>query len=109
MIANIIMLLIRPLYLQHSLSHGQPVTFTMAQCYYGKVWPHKLATVGKIKKYHVVSNVSLDRYKINEVLNEMEVIASEGDVDILQRVCAVVSARAARLAAAGVVAIAKVT
>lgn len=52
---------------------------------------------------------SLDRYKINEVLNEMEVIASEGDVDILQRVCAVVSVRAARLAAAGVVAIAKKT
>mgnify|MGYP000368023630 CR=1 FL=1 len=64
---------------------------------------------GENKKYYVVSNVSLDRYKINEVLNEMEVIASEGDVDILQRVCAVVSVRAARLAAAGVVAIAKVT
>ncbi|KAK2572234.1 Hexokinase HKDC1 [Acropora cervicornis] len=52
---------------------------------------------------------SLDRYKINEVLNEMRVIASERDVDILQRVCAVVSVRAARLAAAGVVAIAKKT
>lgn len=64
----------------------------------------------KIKKISFCFNiVSLDRYKINEVLNEMQVIASEWDVDILQRVCTAVSVRAARLAAAGVVAIVKVT
>lgn len=51
---------------------------------------------------------SHDRYKIDEVLNEMGVTASESDVDILKRVCAAVSLRAARLSAAGVAAIVKV-
>ncbi|XP_068708853.1 hexokinase-4-like [Montipora foliosa] len=52
---------------------------------------------------------SHDRYKISEVLNEMEVTATEWDIDILQRVCAAVSVRAARLAAAGIVALVKKT
>lgn len=38
----------------------------------------------------------------------MGVTASESDVDILKRVCAAVSLRAARLSAAGVAAIVKV-
>ena len=38
----------------------------------------------------------------------MEVAASESDIEVLQRVCAAVSIRAARLAAAGVAAIVKV-
>ena len=56
--------------------------------------------------FHLISH---DRYKISEVLNEMEVTATEWDIDILQRVCAAVSVRAARLAAAGIVALVKVT
>ena len=56
--------------------------------------------------FHLISH---DRYKISEVLKEMEVTATEWDIDILQRVCAAVSVRAARLAAAGIVALVKVT
>lgn len=38
----------------------------------------------------------------------MDVKASDSDIEILQRVCAAVSIRAARLAAAGIAAIVKV-
>ena len=41
-------------------------------------------------------------------MNEMGVDASESDIEILKQVCAAVSIRAARLAAAGIAAIIKV-
>ncbi|PFX32387.1 Glucokinase [Stylophora pistillata] len=59
-----------------------------------------------------VSDVeSHERHKIEEVLKEMEVEkqTSESDIEILQRVCAALSIRAARLAAAGVATIVKKT
>ena len=52
---------------------------------------------------------SHDRYKIDQVINEMGVNASESDIEILKQVCAAVSIRAARLAAAGIAAIIKVS
>ena len=53
---------------------------------------------------------SHQRHKIDEVLKEMgvEKQTSESDIEVLQRVCAAVSIRAARLAAAGIASIAKV-
>ena len=51
---------------------------------------------------------SHDGYKIDQVMNEMGVNASESDTEILKQVCAAVSIRAARLAAAGIAAIIKV-
>ena len=51
---------------------------------------------------------SHDGYKIDQVMNEMGVNASESDIEILKQVCAAVSIRAARLAAAGIAAIIKV-
>ena len=51
---------------------------------------------------------SHERYKIDEVLNEMKVNASETDIEILKQVCAAVSKRAARLAAGGLATIVKV-
>lgn len=51
---------------------------------------------------------SHERYKIDEVLNEMKLNASESDIEILQQVCAAVSKRAARLAAGGLATIVKV-
>ena len=51
---------------------------------------------------------SHERYKIDGVLTEMKVKASEADIEILQQVCAAVSIRAARLAAAGLATIIKV-
>ena len=52
---------------------------------------------------------SHERYKIDEVLNEMKLNASESDIEILKQVCAAVSRRAARLAAAGIATIVKVS
>lgn len=52
---------------------------------------------------------SHERYKIDEVLNEMKLNASESDIEILKQVCAAVSKRAARLAAAGIATIVKKT
>lgn len=52
---------------------------------------------------------SHERYKIDEVLNEMQVKASESDIAILKQVCAAVSKRAARLAAGGLATIVKVS
>ncbi|XP_020607641.1 hexokinase-2-like [Orbicella faveolata] len=52
---------------------------------------------------------SHERYKIDEVLNEMKLNASESDIEILQQVCAAVSKRAARLAAGGLATIVKKT
>ena len=53
---------------------------------------------------------SHQRHKIDEVLKELgvEKQTSESDIEVLQRVCAAVSIRAARLAAAGIASIAKV-
>ena len=51
---------------------------------------------------------SHDGYKIDQVMNEMGVNASESDIEILKQVCAAISIRAARLAAAGIAAIIKV-
>ena len=51
---------------------------------------------------------SHDRYKIDQVINEMGVNASESDIEILKQVCTAVSIRAARLAAAGIAGIVKV-
>ena len=45
---------------------------------------------------------------IDQVITEMGVTASESDIEILQRVCAAVSIRAAKLSAAGIAAIVKV-
>lgn len=59
-----------------------------------------------------VSDVeSHEKHKIEVVLDEMEMKtqASESDIEILQRVCAAVSIRAARLAAAGIATIVKKT
>lgn len=51
-----------------------------------------------------------EREQIDKVLKEMKIEkqAVESDIQILQRVCAAVSIRAARLAAAGVATIVKV-
>lgn len=54
---------------------------------------------------------SHEKHKIEDVLNAMEVAeqASESDIENLRRVCAAVSLRAARIAAAGVATIVKKT
>lgn len=52
-----------------------------------------------------------EKYQIDEVLRDMKMDneqATGSDIEILQRVCAAVSIRAARLAAAGVATIVKV-
>lgn len=51
---------------------------------------------------------SHERFKIEEVLNEMKLNASESDIETLKQVCAAVSKRAARLAAGGLATIVKV-
>ena len=62
------------------------------------------------KKSNLYFFGSHEKHKIEVVLDEMEVKtqASESDIEILQRVCAAVSIRAARLAAAGIATIVKV-
>ena len=52
---------------------------------------------------------SHERYKIDEVLSEMKLNASESDIEILKQVCAAVSRRAAKLAAGGIATIVKVS
>lgn len=64
-----------------------------------------------MKNSYISFSNSGEKHQIDEVLRDMKMDneqATGSDIEILQRVCAAVSIRAARLAAAGVATIVKV-